>query len=203
MNQLQKDSIEYVIRNASEVIEEMSRLRAELERVKAKRMFPIQRGPSVPWEVMAPHEDMAKRNHQQSLEKLAERGGLSSGEAWCVVNGIDPFAKEEWTKWDAAWRMFAERVNLHYAELERVKEECATQRAEAIRKAAETIEARKELERIKADVKPLVEALSTIARHTNPDDESSYRSDDREGCLDTVHHLGVQSCEHAKAKGLL
>jgi hypothetical protein len=58
------------------------------------RRFPLLRShlpaghgcpPSVPWELVAPHERRARLNHDQSLERLAERGGLSPGELWCLV----------------------------------------------------------------------------------------------------------------------
>ncbi len=42
---------------------------------------------SVPWSFVAPHEAQAQRNHGQSLERLAERGGLSPGEMVAVVEG--------------------------------------------------------------------------------------------------------------------
>lgn len=60
---------------------------AEIERLKARR-FPIQGGPSIPWSVIAPCEAQAKRNHDQTLERLAERGGLDSGEACAVLLGL-------------------------------------------------------------------------------------------------------------------
>jgi hypothetical protein len=41
---------------------------------------------SVPWGLMAPHEARALKNHDQTLRRLAERGGLSPREAWCVLN---------------------------------------------------------------------------------------------------------------------
>lgn len=53
------------------------------------------------------------------------------------------------------------------------------------------------------EFKPLVEALDQIAAHTNPDDENSYRADDREGCLDTVYALGAKALSDARAKGLI
>ncbi len=91
--------------------------------------YPIMQGPSVPWEVMEPHENMAQKNHGQSLQRLAERGGLSTGEAWCVVSGIilrGGERRETWDEYHKAWIVFAERINLHYAELDtlrtRVKE---------------------------------------------------------------------------------
>lgn len=52
------------------------------------RMFPNldgRAGPSVPWALIAPHERQAQRNHSQSLERLAERGGLASCEMLAVL----------------------------------------------------------------------------------------------------------------------
>lgn len=43
---------------------------------------------SIPWEFLAPHEEQAQRNHGQSLQRLAERGGLSPGEACDVLLGL-------------------------------------------------------------------------------------------------------------------
>lgn len=39
----------------------------------------------LPWELMAIHEKQAMRNHNQTLERLAERGGLSACEAVAVL----------------------------------------------------------------------------------------------------------------------
>lgn len=41
--------------------------------------------PKLLWEIIAPHEAQAKINHDQSLERLAQRGGLSCYEALCVL----------------------------------------------------------------------------------------------------------------------
>lgn len=41
--------------------------------------------PGIPWSVIEPHREQAKHNHDQTLERLAERGGLSAGEAVCVL----------------------------------------------------------------------------------------------------------------------
>ncbi len=35
---------------------------------------------SLPWSVVAPYEERAQLNHDQSLERLAERGGLGPSE---------------------------------------------------------------------------------------------------------------------------
>ena len=51
-------------------------------------MMPIQdpRGvEDIPWGVIAPHEAQAQRNHGQSLERLAERGGLGVCEAVAIL----------------------------------------------------------------------------------------------------------------------
>ena len=64
------------------------------------RRFPIllptaaqlRRGPgqkdipdSVPWELVAPFEARARANHDQTLERLAQRGGLSPAELLAVL----------------------------------------------------------------------------------------------------------------------
>jgi hypothetical protein len=41
---------------------------------------------SVPWDLVKDHEAQAKSNHSQTLTRLAERGGLSPKELWCVVH---------------------------------------------------------------------------------------------------------------------
>lgn len=42
---------------------------------------------SVPWSFVAPHEAQALENHEQTLERLAQRGGLSPSELVAVVRG--------------------------------------------------------------------------------------------------------------------
>ncbi|WP_299538266.1 hypothetical protein [uncultured Herbaspirillum sp.] len=41
----------------------------------------------IPWEMIAPHERQARANHGQSLERLAERGGLAACEAIDIIEG--------------------------------------------------------------------------------------------------------------------
>lgn len=55
-----------------------------------KRDFPIMGSKliaSIPWAMLAPHEEQAQRNHGQSLKRLAERGGLSHSEAIDILQG--------------------------------------------------------------------------------------------------------------------
>ena len=43
----------------------------------------------VPWEFVEPAREQAMRNHDQTLERLAERGGLAPGELRCALDGKD------------------------------------------------------------------------------------------------------------------
>ncbi len=38
-----------------------------------------------PWDLLAAHEQQAIENHQQSLQRLADRGGLDLGELLAVM----------------------------------------------------------------------------------------------------------------------
>ena len=68
----------------------------------SERQFPIQTYPEfpkgrnrIPWALIAPHEEMAKRNHAgQDLEMLASRGGLCAMEAVAVIE--DKPYRERW-----------------------------------------------------------------------------------------------------------
>jgi hypothetical protein len=40
---------------------------------------------TVPWSLLAPHEEQALRNHDQSLDVLARRGGLAPAEMVAVL----------------------------------------------------------------------------------------------------------------------
>lgn len=52
------------------------------------KRFPIMEGPSIPWEMIEPYERQALKNHDQTLKRLAERGGLSPAEAVCIMRGL-------------------------------------------------------------------------------------------------------------------
>jgi hypothetical protein len=52
------------------------------------KRFPIMecsRIKSIPWSVIAPHAQQALINHGQTLERLAERGGLNAKEAIAII----------------------------------------------------------------------------------------------------------------------
>lgn len=44
---------------------------------------------SVPWSLVEPDRRQAKRNHSQTLERLAQRGGLSPHELLATLEGRD------------------------------------------------------------------------------------------------------------------
>lgn len=57
----------------------------------------------VPWEFVEKFRAQAERNHDQTLERLAERGGLSPEEMWLAAHGhglfkvkIDEQAAIDW-----------------------------------------------------------------------------------------------------------
>lgn len=94
------------------------------------------------------------------------------------ANEIAACAKEELEKAHKE----IERVQLerdHYKnKVERYREVLGANTNESICEAAE---------RVQAASARMRESLEKIAAFTNPDDENSYRADDREGCLDTVY----------------
>ena len=69
---------------------ENAALKAETEKLRElfNKPYPIQGGPSVPWYIMLPHERRSKRNHDQSIRRIAQRGGFGAAEAFCIVNNL-------------------------------------------------------------------------------------------------------------------
>jgi hypothetical protein len=53
----------------------------------------------VPWEFIAKCEGSCRKYHDQSPERLAERGGLSPGEMLVVVNPVSLTFEERRTVW--------------------------------------------------------------------------------------------------------
>jgi hypothetical protein len=53
--------------------------------------MPVMRGTdikSIPMALLQPYEEQALRNHKQSLQSLAERGGMDSCEILGIVRGL-------------------------------------------------------------------------------------------------------------------
>lgn len=63
----------------------------------------------LPWDMIAPHERQAQKNHSQTLARLAERGGLGADEAIAVLEDRewrsmkDGQAHHDLCKMVAAW----------------------------------------------------------------------------------------------------
>lgn len=66
---------------------------ADAERLKRLGCDPVH---VIAWDMIAPHEAQARRNHSQSLAELAGRGGLSACEAVAVLEN------RAWQKMDDA-----------------------------------------------------------------------------------------------------
>lgn len=60
----------------------------ELEEISRMKEFPImtKNGKEyIPYDIIKPHEEQALKNHYQTLDRLAARGGLSWAEAYAVL----------------------------------------------------------------------------------------------------------------------
>lgn len=51
---------------------------------------------SVPWSLVEPLRERCARIHDQTLERLAERGGLGPEELWAHINAPEPFKSRDW-----------------------------------------------------------------------------------------------------------
>ena len=49
---------------------------------------------AIPWALLSAHEEQAQHNHSQTLNRLAERGGLGSSAAWAIIND------RPWQRWN-------------------------------------------------------------------------------------------------------
>lgn len=91
-----------LIATSRQAIPALIKLVRDLQAQIPRNRFPVQGGPSVPWEFVAPHERQAIVNHEQTLRRLAQRGGLSPKELWCVVHSKrwrDGCSDKEALKW--------------------------------------------------------------------------------------------------------
>ena len=74
--------------------------------------MPVMKGvniKSIPMRLLQPYEEQALRNHSQSLQRLAERGGMDSSEFLGMVSGlrwsllkVRPDDEAELIKWVAS-----------------------------------------------------------------------------------------------------
>jgi len=88
------------------------------------QMFPIlDANAFVPWAFVAPHEKWALNNHDQTLKRLAERGGLD----WCELCAV--IENRRWQAMDvqgnknAVARVMGHLVKWYDARLDTIREE--------------------------------------------------------------------------------
>jgi hypothetical protein len=70
----------------NELTRDLAAATARVGELEARR-FPILHGPSIPWAIIAACEHQAQINHGQTIERLADRGGLDPSEAVAVLTG--------------------------------------------------------------------------------------------------------------------
>ena len=51
---------------------------------------------SVPWSLVEPLRERCAQIHGQTLERLAQRGGLGTDELWAHLNAPEPFRRSDW-----------------------------------------------------------------------------------------------------------
>lgn len=61
----------------------------------ALRLLGITINIALPWSLIAPHEKQAQQNHQQTLARLRERGGLDASEAVAILEDRSYRAMDE------------------------------------------------------------------------------------------------------------
>ena len=68
----------------------MTRTKEEVAKLFERNLYPvIQTFPEefIPYDIIAPHEGQALENHVQTLQQLAERGGLDWAEILAILRG--------------------------------------------------------------------------------------------------------------------
>ena len=95
-----------------------------MEAEKQRRQYPVlgalgeKQQEYIPWDILAPHEARALRNHGQTLEQLAARGGLGWVEiVWILLdkrwggppNPSTDVARSAVLKYVAAWEAEQEK----------------------------------------------------------------------------------------------
>jgi hypothetical protein len=80
---------------------------------------------SIPWHIIEPHEAQARRNHGQTLERLAERAGLGLIEMRAVLSDLDYSAVPKATDAEhAGWiREFVRATESKHQSIEDLREE--------------------------------------------------------------------------------
>ena len=119
----------------------------------SERYFPVLHGygsQSVPWSMVAPCERQALTNHSQTLERLAERGGLSPAELLAVLDGL-------------RWRDLPQQFRGHNADSARVELARRVDEWNATTRTDEIARLTRERDEARADVARFHNALNDEA----------------------------------------
>lgn len=82
------DEIRGVSLTARPLADRLAAAEAQVAELEERRFPVLDAGFSVPWRLVAPFEAQAERNHNQTLQRLAGRGGLDPVELWAVMHGM-------------------------------------------------------------------------------------------------------------------
>jgi hypothetical protein len=128
-------------KEAETLLRAVEQQRDELKRKHEGRMFRLQDGPAIPWEIVEPHARQAERNHSgQTLERLHERGGLGVMEFWYVMHDMEwPHSRELYVSEHQARAYAHALVNIFTKQREQV--ESAESRASTEAERARGLEA--------------------------------------------------------------
>jgi len=69
---------------------------------------------NIPWDVVAPHEKQAVKNHGQTLQQLSERGGLDYTEVLAVLEDRDYARMEQRIAKEKVFQIVTEFTSLNY-----------------------------------------------------------------------------------------
>jgi len=106
------------------------------------KKFPIQDGPWIPWSVIEPWRNQADLNHSQTLERLAERGGLAAHEAVWLLEGLSWRDRKYADKDDDFFvrrldELVREGLQAQIDELKKERDELETELASAMERLSE------------------------------------------------------------------
>ncbi len=73
----------------------------------------------VPWGIMVGHERQAIENHSQTLERLAERGGLHPIEMACILSDRPYYTKKDGRLWTLSLPKALAVIDAHIKGFER------------------------------------------------------------------------------------
>jgi hypothetical protein len=148
---------------------------------KKQRMFPVlyshgeERGlKEVPWDFLKPHESQAFKNHDQSLETLASRGGLGLDEMLAIVREVSWFREVRGLSKEARLAGFNAALNEYYAQQQSALEQLPEMTPDFIAKAKED-----EAKLFKAERDAALARLEEVVRELEATKKAKQENDAR------------------------